>query len=112
MRETPMMRSIRNGTEAQLLAFRKQLNEQIAKRKEATCRSYLFLEIITLLFCCIMMPAFPNTPAKFAAMSVSQLLCWIFWLIVYRPRFRDAKIMETILITLVNDALQAKQHAE
>lgn len=107
---SPLMQSIRNGTLEELTEFRKTFNEQIRERKIATWRSYGYAFLISVIGCSLIFRLFhPTLQELFIGHISSLLICSGIWGMTAGSRFRTAAMMEKVIITLVDAAIQEKK---
>lgn len=109
---TPLMNSIRSGTLEQILKMKQDLNRQIMDRKTATWRSFFwnFIKILIVASICVLILN-PSLPGLLFIHIGSQIIFAFVWYFTTATRFRKAKRLEYVLLTVMDAAIAEKKAA-
>lgn len=110
---TPLMNSIRSGTLEQILKMKQDLNRQITERKTATWRSLFwnFIRILIVASICVLIVN-PSLPGLLFIHIGSQIIFACIWYFTTAARFRKAKRLEYVLLTVMDAAIAEKKAAQ
>ena len=109
---SPIMTTIRNGTLADLEAFRKDFREQIRMRKAATRESCGTTLLLTICCTSVVFLFFRPTLIQLIGGHIAALLIsYGCWAMTIGSRYHRAAMIETVMTTLIDKAITEKQLA-
>lgn len=106
------MCSAMNGTVEQLQQLREQIYTQRKERRAATWRSYAATAAFAVIVCCVVAAFLVRMDATrvLQCQILCQIINYLVWSLVFGQKYRKAKVLEKIMLTVVNNAIQAKEN--